>query len=62
MWTEVYIEGWVPLDATTGRGGTGPDHLGFAASSLASAGISDFFLGTVPLLGNLEMEVIDEQP
>ena len=36
MWTEALFEdGWVPLDATLGRGGIGGGHLKVAESSLA---------------------------
>ena len=28
MWTEAYVDGvWTPLDATLGKGGTGPAHI-----------------------------------
>ena len=35
MWNEVWIDGgWIPLDATIARGGTGAAHLKLADSSL----------------------------
>ncbi len=38
MWTEAYLDGgWVPLDATLGRGGIGGGHLKVADSSLADS-------------------------
>jgi hypothetical protein len=36
------------------------DHIAFAASALDSAGVSEFFLGMVPLLGNLRLEVLED--
>jgi hypothetical protein len=39
MWTEaLFSDGWVPLDATLGRGGIGGGHLKVAESSLADEG------------------------
>ena len=36
MWTEaLFADGWVPLDATLGRGGIGGGHLKVAESSLS---------------------------
>ncbi|MDQ3332404.1 MAG: transglutaminase-like domain-containing protein [Planctomycetota bacterium] len=37
MWTEaLFADGWVPLDATLGRGGIGGAHLKVAESSLSN--------------------------
>ena len=59
MWTEVWIGEWIALDATLGRGGVGSDHIALVTSSLDSATVSQFFLDMMPLLGNLEIEVLD---
>lgn len=61
MWTEVYVRGgWVPLDATLGRGGIAADHIKVFDSSLADDGpapIKDF-LPIIGVLGKMEIEVL----
>lgn len=59
MWTEVHIGEWVPLDATRGKGEVGADHIGLAVSSLESANLPDLFLGVAPILGNVNVEVME---
>ncbi len=61
MWTEVHLGAWFPLDATIGAGSVDADHLAFTASSLDAAGAAEFFLGMVPLLGNLEIEALESR-
>jgi transglutaminase-like putative cysteine protease len=63
MWTEVYCgDGWYPLDAVQGLGGVGPDHVALAHASLADGSISDLFLGLLPVLGRLDLEVLEVVP
>jgi hypothetical protein len=61
MWTEAYLDGvWTPLDATLGKGGTGPAHIKVADSALdedAPTPISAF-LPMLHLLGQLKLEVV----
>ena len=59
MWTEVHCGEWVPLDATLGKGRVGADHIALATSSPGDASVSEIFLKLVPLLGNLEIEVLE---
>ncbi|MBI4600975.1 MAG: transglutaminase domain-containing protein [Planctomycetes bacterium] len=59
MWTEAHVGEWVPLDATRGAGGVGPDHIALAASSLEGASVADFFLGIVPILGSVKIDVLE---
>jgi hypothetical protein len=59
MWTEVHIGEWIPLDATRGKGGVGADHIGLAVSSLGDASLSDLFLGISPILGKVNVEVVE---
>ena len=58
LWTEVHCGEWIPLDATTGKGRVGPDHIALAAASLSDSSLVDAFLGLIPLMGNLEIEVL----
>ncbi len=60
MWTEAFLDGhWVPLDATLGQGGTGPDRLKLAVSSLDEAAPSPVkgFLSLADVLGKIEISV-----
>lgn len=60
MWTEVWItDRWVPLDATLGRGGIGAAHLKIAHSSLKGADAYSAFLPVIPVIGRLELEIVD---
>ncbi len=62
MWTEVWIgERWVPLDATLGRGGIGAAHLKVANSNLKGASPLASFLPVVPLLSQLELNVLSAE-
>lgn len=62
MWTEAWLDDrWAPLDATLGHGGTGIGHVAIATSSLAGASPYAVFLPVAQLLGQLEMEVVEEE-
>lgn len=62
MWTEAWIEDrWVPLDATLGQGGIGGGHLKVAHSDLHGAGPFAAFLPVFRVLGQLELEVIEQE-
>lgn len=59
MWNEVWIDDrWIPLDATLGRGGTGPAHLTVVTSDLAGVTPYGALLPVLDVLGNLELELI----
>jgi hypothetical protein len=63
MWTEAWIDDrWVPLDATLGRGGIGAAHLKLAHSNLKGADAYSAFLPVVRVLGQLQLEVLDQTP
>jgi hypothetical protein len=61
LWTEVYIDRWIPLDGTRGRGEVGPDHIAIAASALSGGSAADLFLDMVQVIGNLKIEVLEEK-
>jgi transglutaminase-like putative cysteine protease len=62
MWTEAWInDRWIPLDGTLGRGGIGGGHLELAHSNLKGAGPYAAFLPVFRVLGQLELEVIQEE-
>jgi len=59
MWTEVHVNGWVPLDATRAAGSVDPDHIGLSVSSLDAASVAELFLDIVPVVGNVRIEVVE---
>jgi hypothetical protein len=59
MWTEARTDAWTPLDATLGEGEVPADRIALSAGSLDSSSVADFFLGMVPVLGNLRIEVLE---
>lgn len=59
MWTEIYLDGWIPLDATRARGEVGPDHIALAVSSLASTSLGDVVLDMALMLGNVQIEGLE---
>lgn len=59
MWTEVFIDRWVPLDATRGRGRVGPDHIALAVSDLDETTSSKVFFDLASILGNLKIEILE---
>lgn len=61
MWTEAWIQDrWIPLDGTLGQGGVGGGHLKLAHSHLAGAGPYAAFLPVFRVLGQLELEIVDQ--
>ena len=59
MWTEVYTGKWVPLDATIGKGKVEADHIALSVSALDNTSISEIFIGLLPFLGNMKIEVLE---
>jgi hypothetical protein len=57
MWTEAWIgDRWIPLDATTARGGTTASYLKLEDSSLAGASPLSAFLPAMRVLNRLSVE------
>ncbi|HEV7282626.1 MAG TPA: transglutaminase-like domain-containing protein [Pirellulaceae bacterium] len=57
MWTEAWIsDRWIPLDATTARGGTSASYLKLEDSSLAGASPLSAFLPAMRVLNRLQVE------
>lgn len=57
MWTEAWIgDKWIPLDATTARGGTTASYLKLEDSSLAGASPLSAFLPAMRVLNRLKVE------
>jgi len=62
MWTEAWIDGgWIPLDATLGRGGIGAGHIQVAHSNLKGSSALGSFLPVAKVLGRLKIEVLAEE-
>lgn len=59
MWTEAYTGKWIPLDATIGKGKVEADHIALAVSALDNTAVSELFIGLIPFLGNMEIEVLE---
>ena len=62
MWNEVWVEDrWIPLDATLGDGVVGAERLKVASSNLRGASPYAAFLPVLPLLQQLELEVVSAE-
>ncbi len=62
MWNEVWTgAGWIPIDSTLGRGGTGAAHLILGRSSLESDQGLSALLPVLNILGQLKIEVLDAE-
>ena len=59
MWTEVYTGKWVPLDATIGKGRVEADHIALSVSALDNSAVSEMFVGLIPFLGNMDIEILE---
>jgi hypothetical protein len=59
MWCEVFAGEWAPLDGTRGRGKVDADHIALGTSHLDTSSVADVFLALLPVLGNLEIEVLE---
>ena len=59
LWTEVFIDRWIALDATRGHGFVGPDHIALATSSLSEAAFGDVVLQLARILGNLDIQIVN---
>lgn len=61
MWSEAWIaeEGWIPLDATTGKGRTGCGYLSISTSNLSDQGSTPAaeFLPMLHLMGQTKIDV-----
>ena len=62
MWTEVFIDRWVGLDAVIAKGGVSACHIKIGHSSLHDATSVSVFLPTVRLIGRLRLAVLDVKP
>jgi len=58
MWTEAYLGGWIPLDATLREDTVSATHIKLGATALETAAASDAFLGMVQVIGKLKIEVL----
>ncbi len=62
MWNEVWVTNrWVPLDATLGLGGTGAAHLKLGQSDLSQENANSAVLAVIPVLNQLELEIVEYQ-
>ncbi len=62
MWNEVWItDGWVPIDATLGRGGIGAGHLKITDADLSDASPVSALLPVVEVIGQLELEIVSAE-
>ncbi len=62
MWTQVYIgDQWVDLDAAFDQTECDPTHIAVSLLPLGDEGMIDAVAGLIPLLGQLEIEVLDVQ-
>jgi hypothetical protein len=60
MWNEVWVDGgWYPLDATVGRGGTGPTYLILGRSALATGDTFSALLPVMKVMGQLSIQVLE---
>jgi hypothetical protein len=60
MWTEVYIGNqWVDIDAALRQTDVEPNHLAVTLLPLGDEGLMDSVVSLVPLLGQLEIEVLE---
>ncbi|MAV36863.1 MAG: hypothetical protein CMJ59_15550, partial [Planctomycetaceae bacterium] len=60
MWTEVWVgDRWIPLDATLGRGGIGAGHLKLTHSNLSNGEEVSAILSVLPVLRQIEIEVLE---
>ncbi len=60
MWTQVYIDGkWVDIDAALRQTDCDPTHIAVAIMPLNDEGMLNQVMSLLPLLGRLEIEVID---
>lgn len=60
MWTQIYIGGrWVDIDAAMRQTDCDPTHIALALSPLNEEGMIESVMAMIPLLGKLQIEVID---
>jgi hypothetical protein len=60
MWTQVYINGqWVDIDAALRQTDCDPTHIALAIMPLQDEGMLDSVMSILPLLGRLQIEVIE---
>lgn len=61
LWTEVYIDRWIALDATRAHKNVGPRHIAVATSSLSESGFGDVVVQLAQIMGNLKIEVLSAE-
>lgn len=60
MWTQVYFAGqWVDIDAALGQTDCDPTHIALSIMPLNDEGMLDQAMALLPLLGRLEIEVLE---
>lgn len=62
MWTQVYINGkWVDLDAAMRQTQCAPTHIAVSLLPLNDEGMIDSVRGLLPLMGRLEIEILESE-
>lgn len=60
MWTQVNIDGqWVDIDAALRQTNCDPTHIALALMPLNDEGMMDSMMSILPLLGRLELDIVD---
>jgi len=63
MWTQVYIDGkWVDIDAALRQTDCDPTHVALAIIPLQGEGMMGTIAALIPLLGQLDIEVLEVEP
>ena len=63
LWTQVYIAGkWVDVDAALRQTDCDPTHIALAVMSLNDEGVADAAVSLLPLIGQLEIDVVSVAP
>lgn len=63
MWTQVYIAGqWVGIDAAMRQTDCHPNHIAVSIVPFGDEGLMNTAVSLIPLLGQLEIEVLDVKP
>jgi len=62
MWTQVYLNGkWVDLDAAMRQTQCAPTHIAVSLLPLNDEGMIDSVRGLLPLIGRLEIEILESE-
>lgn len=63
MWTQVYIGGqWVGIDAAMRQTDCHPNHIAISIVPFGDEGLMNTVISLIPLLGQLEIEVLEVKP